>query len=224
MICVMQPYFAPYGGYFQLFAFSETFVLLDCVQFPRRGWVHRNQLPQQDGRAAWLTVPLQPAPRDATIDTLRLAADAGIRLANEARRFPSLEAGLQRGDSLAQAVVRPTQTGFVDYAETILRMIADRLGFSTPMIRSSRLEVPASFRGQDRILEIARRLGADSYLNPSGGRDLYDPADFAAAGVDLNFLQPYPGPTWSLLHRLMVEPAEAIAAEIRATPPQRAVA
>ena len=224
MICVMQPYFAPYGGYFQLFAFAETFVLLDCVQFPRRGWVHRNQLPLQDGRAAWLTVPLQPAERDVEISALRLASDASERLVAEARRFPSLEAGLQRGDPLAEAVVRPAQTAFVDYAETILRMICERLELPWRTVRSSSLEVPESFRGQARIIEIVRRLGADSYLNPSGGRDLYEPAGFAAAGIALNFLQPYSGPTWSLLHRLMVEPAEAIAAEIRATPPVRAAA
>jgi hypothetical protein len=43
-IAVMQPYFIPYAGYFRLFAASDLFVIYDCVQFPRRGWVQRNRL------------------------------------------------------------------------------------------------------------------------------------------------------------------------------------
>ena len=43
-MAIMQPYFIPYAGYFRLFAASDLFVIYDCVQFPRRGWVHRNKL------------------------------------------------------------------------------------------------------------------------------------------------------------------------------------
>jgi hypothetical protein len=44
-IAVMQPYFFPYAGYFRLLQAADHFVLLDCVQFPRRGRVHRTQVP-----------------------------------------------------------------------------------------------------------------------------------------------------------------------------------
>ena len=60
-IAVMQPYFVPHAGYFRLFAASDLFVVFDCVQFPRRGWVHRNRLPDAQGRARWLTLPLSKA-------------------------------------------------------------------------------------------------------------------------------------------------------------------
>ena len=46
----MQPYFVPYAGYFRLFAASDLFVIYDCVQFPRRGWVHRNKMFAADGQ------------------------------------------------------------------------------------------------------------------------------------------------------------------------------
>ena len=61
---VMQPYFFPYAGYFRLFAASDLFVIYDCVQFPRRGWVHRNLLPDASGSERWLTLPLEK-PRKA---------------------------------------------------------------------------------------------------------------------------------------------------------------
>ncbi len=64
------------------------------------------------------------------------------------------------------------------------------------------VELP-EFRGQDRILEIARRLGASRYVNASGGRELYDPAVFDAAGIELRFLADYAGPNASILQRML---------------------
>jgi hypothetical protein len=48
-VAIMQPYFIPYAGYFRLFAATDLFVIYDCVQFARRGWVHRNRLPDGAG-------------------------------------------------------------------------------------------------------------------------------------------------------------------------------
>jgi hypothetical protein len=61
-------------------------------------------------------------------------------------------------------------------------------------MRSSALDLPPSLRGQDRILEIARRLRARRYVNAPGGRSLYDAATFDGAGVELRFLPDYAGP------------------------------
>ena len=43
-VAIMQPYFIPYAGYFRLFTGADLFVVCDDVQFPRRGWLHRNKL------------------------------------------------------------------------------------------------------------------------------------------------------------------------------------
>src|SRR5437016_2188558 len=66
-VAIMQPYFLPYAGYFRLFAASDLFVIYDCVQFPRRGWVHRNRLTDARGLERWLTLPLEKAPQHVLI-------------------------------------------------------------------------------------------------------------------------------------------------------------
>lgn len=43
-VAIMQPYFLPYLGYFQLMAAVDVFVLFDNVQFIRRGHIHRNRI------------------------------------------------------------------------------------------------------------------------------------------------------------------------------------
>ena len=66
----------PYAGYFRLFAAADVFVAFDCVQFPRRGWVHRNRFAASHGGLDWLTLPLRKCGRDTRIDELRFADDA----------------------------------------------------------------------------------------------------------------------------------------------------
>ena len=54
-IAIMQPYFLPYAGYFRLFSHTDLFIIYDCVQFIRRGWIHRNRFPNNI-EAAYRTV------------------------------------------------------------------------------------------------------------------------------------------------------------------------
>lgn len=39
-LAIMQPYFLPYLGYFQLMARVSAFVLYDDVNFINRGWIN----------------------------------------------------------------------------------------------------------------------------------------------------------------------------------------
>jgi hypothetical protein len=212
-IAVMQPYFIPYAGYFRLFAASDLFVVYDCVQFPRRGWVHRNRLADRGGTERWLTLPLQKAPRDVLIRDLRFAPDGAALFARRLRPFPLLAAG---GDLAPVMEALHDARGLpVDYIVRLLERIVAYLGLPWRVMRSSALDLPPSLRGQDRILEIARRLGARRYVNASGGRSLYDAAAFEGAGVELRFLRDYPGPSVSILTRLLSEDRDALARDVR---------
>ena len=166
-VAIMQPYFIPYAGYFRLFAASDLFVIYDCVQFPRRGWVHRNRLLDAAGRECWLTLPLAKAPRDVRIRDLRFSADADRILEDRMRRIPLLAAPRQPEPEIVASLKNLAGTP-VDYLERLLRAIVTYLGLRWQIVRSSTLDVPDSVRGQDRIIEIARRLGAVRYVNAPG--------------------------------------------------------
>ena len=213
----MQPYFIPYAGYFRLFAASDLFVIYDCVQFPRRGWVHRNRLLDAAGRERWLTLPLAKAPRDVRIRDLRFSATR--------RRDP-------RGSDAADSAAGPTataragdrrvaagsqrNTGRLPRAPAARHRHLPRARDGRSCARA-RSEVPDSIRGQDRIIEIARRLGALRYVNAPGGRTLYEPRRFEAAGIELQFLDDYRGPWSSILQRVLEEDRQSLSDEIFAS-------
>src|SRR4051812_23161583 len=89
-IAIMQPYFFPYVGYYRLFAATDVFVIYDCVQFPRRGWVHRNLFTDANGSPRWITVPLLKASQSALIRELELASDGQARMLEQLRGVPAL--------------------------------------------------------------------------------------------------------------------------------------
>ena len=215
-VAIMQPYFLPYLGYFRLFAASDLFVIYDCVQFPRRGWVHRNRLLDASGAERWLTLPLERSPQQALIRDLRFAADVSGIFAGRLRPFPLIAAEPANAAPVI-AALRGIDGSPVDYIERLLESVAVYLGLPWKIVRSSTLGVPASYRGQDRILEIASRLGARRYVNAPGGRSLYDDGAFEAAGIELMFLPAYAGPTASILSRILHERREDLAREVRAT-------
>lgn len=179
----MQPYWIPYAGYFRLIAASDIFVVFDDVQFPRRGYVHRNKLLDRTGVPEWITLPLAKATRDAKINEVRFHDDARELLTQQQRRFPVVEEGFGVVEEAMRKLDRPVVELLVD----TLMLTANHLGLDTPMLLSSELG-ESTYRGQERILRIVKSLEGNRYLNASGGRELYEENAFAEEGVELDFL------------------------------------
>ena len=211
----MQPYFIPYAGYFRLFAAADLFVVYDCVQFPRRGWLHRNRLRDANGELRWLTLPLAKAERDVRIADLAYRSDAESELRAQAGRFSAFSALKIQHPNL-HALALTLDAPPARHLTELLCAISRLLGFEREMILSSTLDLDPALRGEARIVEICRTLGARAYVNAPGGRTLYAAESFETSGVALRFLSTYPGPTESIVERLAHAPAAAIAEEIEA--------
>ena len=212
----MQPYFFPYAGYFRLFAEVDEFVIFDDVQFPRRGRVHRTETRGSDGDVKWLTLPIVRAPQDTLIGDLEFAPDARAMLDARLARLPWMEQ--PRGPAHARFIehLRGPLPPFLDYLGRGLELVCDVLDIPFAVSRSSALDLDPAVRGQDRIIAIARALGATDYINAPGGVSLYDPTYFRERGIDLHFLAPSDGAYRYLLPSLLAEDPRAIAADVRA--------
>lgn len=193
-VAVMQPYFLPYLGYWQLLAAVDTFVVYDTVQFSSGGWINRNRV-RLDGRVRWLTVPLARAPHRTPIAGRSIADDPGWREAmlqrveQGSRSAPCRDQGLE----LLRTVLDGPDGDLADFLVRSIGVVAERLGIPTTVLRSSELGHPTGPTPQARVISLCRRLGADEYLNLSGGAGLYDPLAFGEHGIDLRFHVPGPG-------------------------------
>jgi WbqC-like protein family len=213
-IAVMQPYFFPYAGYFRLFASVDEFVIFDCVQFPRRGRVHRTEVPGPSGKIEWLTLPLAVQPRHVLIDRLTFATGARASFDQRLKRLTWVESAKGPAAEQVRAFLHAPLSSVIDYLENSVRLVAELLRLNIPIVRSSALKISPLVRGQDRVIAIAKALSAARYVNAPGGRALYDPQFFQLAGIELSFLTPYRGPYVHLLQSLMMEQPDDIRADV----------
>jgi hypothetical protein len=213
-VAVMQPYYFPYAGYFRLFDAADRFVLFDCVQFPRRGRVHRTEVIGPGGEVEWLTLPLAQQPRDTLIRDLAFAPDARRRMDRELARLPWIGgASGEVADRVRAHVYAPLES-VVDHLEDGLNLTASLLGLRGTALRSSTLRIDRELRGQDRVLEIVRQLGGRRYVNAPGGRHLYDHSAFTRAGVALEFLPDFHGEVFQMLPALLTRPVSSVRTDV----------
>lgn len=213
-IAIMQPYFIPYAGYFRLHAACDLLVLLDDVQYPRRGWVHRNRLRNHAGGVSWLSLPLAKGGRDTTrICDLHFRPQGSSEMRKQLRRFPLFAAPAADAAGLAEGI-DDLSGDVVSYLHGQLDRTSEILRLPLVWARSSQFGIESGLLGWERLAAIIRRAGGDTYVNAPGGRSLYDPADFKRMGIRLRFLAPHDGPSESILQRLHDEGAARIRAEI----------
>jgi hypothetical protein len=210
----MQPYFFPYAGYFRLLHAVDHFVIFDCVQFPRRGRVHRTQVPGPTGEVQWLTLPLARHCRDVLIRDLGFSADARAAFDRRLTRHRWLAEARGEAAGRLRAYLHSPFGTVIDYLEAGLKLVADILGLNPVLSRSSDLGLDPQLKSQQRVIAVVKAIGGTHYVNPPGGRGLYEASAFAQAGLKLSFLESYRGPYFHLLPALASQPA-AVAEDVR---------
>jgi hypothetical protein len=200
-IAIMQPYFIPYAGYFRLFCAADLFVIYDCVQFPRRSWLHRNQLYTQAKQLEWLTLPLQKQPMDTLIKNLAFRQTPPSEWLDMLNKFPTFKIIREKYADLFSTITDLNKTP-LNYIVDCLKKTCLILNLPFNVIFSHELDIPKDIKGQDRILAIAKHLQATDYINSPGGRSLYNESDFLHHNIKLHFLPEYKGDFHSIIQCL----------------------
>jgi hypothetical protein len=212
-IAIMQPYFIPYAGYFRLLCAADLFVIYDCVQFTRRGYVHRNQLQNTKGELSWLTLPLEKAAQDIKISELTFSSDAQLRMQEQMLKFPLFKTKNYTDSQLRTSIIDFSLTPSA-YIIHSLRQIAEALQLPFNIAYSSELRLPSDLKNEERIIAIAKHYKASTYVNSPGGKDLYDATNFKKHNIDLKFLTDYKGSYQSILQRVFSEDTADVRREI----------
>jgi len=193
-VAVMQPYLFPYIGYFQLINAVDSFVLLDDVNYIKKGWINRNRI-LINGAPYTFSLPLKKVSQNKRICDLDLADEFGSWVSQFAKKFRYAYSGAPACDEIGLFLQKMTlwdDVHLVDVLEKTLQALCARLQISTKFYRSSCIDYNPSFRGQDRIVEICLSLGATDYINMNGGRELYKTFAFKQKGLCLHFLEALP--------------------------------
>ncbi|MFN4991014.1 MAG: WbqC family protein [Akkermansiaceae bacterium] len=190
-IAIMQPYFLPYIGYFQLINAVDIFVLYDNIEFTKKGWINRNRY-LMNGEAKYFTIPLKKDSDFLDINQ-RVLSDTWpkekgkiLNKISEAYRNAPFHTSAMH---LVKEIFDFESVNLFDFNLNAIRKICALLDVSTPIVISSALETNRDFKKEKRVLDICQTLNASSYINPIGGVDLYDKFEFKANGIKLSFLK-----------------------------------
>jgi len=225
-LAVMQPYFFPYIGYYQLIAAVDLFIVYDNVKYTKKGWINRNRI-LQNGTDSFFSLPLKGASDSLKICERALAADF-----NRDKLLNRISGAYRRAPYFAQTF--PLVDQIVRYAETnlfrfLLHSIVrtcEYLSIGTQIRISSDIAVDHDLKNQNKVLALCKAVGADTYVNASGGVNLYSKETFREKGVDLKFVRSksfeytqYDDvfvPGLSIIDAMMFNPRQAVVAGITA--------
>ena len=202
-VAIMQPYFLPYIGYWQMMQAADEFIVYDDVQFSKGGWINRNRM-LLDGDAHTFSLPLRKGNLADKINARFLTdswAEARTALQSKFSHGYSKAPLYSQVMPIVERVLAADHVNLADFLTASLREVQSYLGITTPLLRSSGLTAGQGLRASERVLAICKARGARTYINAPGGRELYDKGEFRAHGIDLKFID-----TGDITYRQFNEP------------------
>lgn len=184
-LAVMQPYFFPYLGYYQLARSVDHFVFLDDAAFIKSGFINRNQI-LVGGQPFRFTIPVAEASQNRPIMAHQYTGQFRrflLQLRQEYAHAPFFASVFP----MIEALVLDADLNVARKNADSIRLVFDHLGLPLSCAPASQSGAGTA-RGQERILALCERHGATAYHNASGGKGLYDAAAFATRGIQLRFL------------------------------------
>ncbi|HHX8473849.1 MULTISPECIES: WbqC family protein [Vibrio] len=189
-IAIMQPYFLPYIGYWQLLASVDKFVVYDDIQYTKKGWINRNRYLSASGKVETFTIPIKKDSdyldvRERFISPTFLKERT--KLLNKIRESYRKSPNFNEGYQLFSDILLNEEDNLFLFILNSIEKIKLYLGIDTEIELSSSLD-NRNLKAQERVIDSCVKLGGKNYINPPGGRDLYNESDFQAQGLTLEFL------------------------------------
>lgn len=190
-VAIMQPYFFPYLGYFQLVQAVDDFVFYDDVMFIKKGWINRNRILMQ-GKEFLFTIPLEKQSQNKTIRESTIAWGPEfpgkfiVQLESAYKKAPQFNQVMP----LIRALFAEQPESMAELAGKSIELVWQYLGLEKRFHYSSELADNQADGRAERLIHITKSLGSSQYINALNGQSLYEKDFFASHGIELLFIKP----------------------------------
>ena len=183
-----QPYLFPYIGSWQLINYVDVFVISDSMQYINKGYINRNNI-LLNGKKHLFTLEAVGAKSETVINDVRVGNNAKKLLSTFHHAYTRAPEFDQVFPMIEQVLLNPERSlgKFVGYS---IQKVAQFLEMDTKFLYLSDLQGETNLKGQERTIDICKRVEADQFVNAIGGKELYDVDGFKREGIDLYFLRP----------------------------------
>ena len=191
-LAIMQPYFFPYIGYFQLIAAVDLFIVYDNIKYTKKGWINRNRI-LQNGNDTMFSLPLKKDSDFLDVCQRELAVDFDrAKMLNQIRGAYAKAPYFTQTFGLVERIIRFEENNLFRFLLHSINQTCEHLGIVTQIKASSELSIDHQLKGQDKVLALCAAIGAETYVNAVGGLQLYSRETFLGKAVDLRFIKSNP--------------------------------
>lgn len=191
-IGIMQPYFFPYIGYWQLINSVDVFVVYDDVNYIKNGWINRNNILLNKSKHL-ITLPLQGASSFSLINEIKIVSNSKIKQ----KLLKTVGTAYSKAPNFSSVfpIIEETVCHESEYISDAIfysiKEIIKYLKINTEIVLSSSLLTKNNdLTAQDKVINICKLLNGSQYINSIGGMELYNKDDFKQEGIDLKFIKP----------------------------------
>ena len=193
-VAIMQPYFFPYIGYFQLIQAADRFILFNDVQYIRHGWINRNRILKPGGGIQYILMPLAAHARETLIKDIAVADDANNKekVLRQIEHYKKTAPFYKDVRALLGDCFTTGECNITEMNAGYLKAVCDYIGINYKIEISSQMNFDYTqvHDAGEWALRMSEQLQATTYINPPGGKDLFDKAKFEQSNIRLQFLQP----------------------------------
>jgi len=192
-LAIMQPYFFPYIGYWQLIKAVDCYIIYDDVNFIKGGWITRNRI-LNNGLPSYLSLHTYKASSFVHINEVEIANDNVKKrklidtLKNNYGKAPYFELSFP----IIEKIILSSEVNLASFLFNSITEICKYLNIKTELKISSQLIKNTELSGQAKIIDICKRMRATHYYNAIGGQILYQKDEFDKNGIVLKFLSTRP--------------------------------
>ncbi len=185
----MQPYFFPYLGYWQLINTVDKYVIYDDVAYIKGGWISRNNI-LLGGNKHLITLPLDNPSSFRNINEIDITSNIKQR----EKILRTLDSAYKKAPyystviNLIEPLIMDCK-GIAELNAKAIEKICDYLKIDTEIVLSSSIIKNNELKGQDKVIDINKRLGSNIYINAIGGKELYSKDVFNKEHIELKFLK-----------------------------------
>ena len=190
-IGIMQPYFFPYIGYFQLMNAVDEFVVYDNIEFTKKGWINRNRI-LVNGLDAYITLPLKKDSDFLHIKQRYLAESWDNdktkmlnRITESYRKAPCFKDAFE----VIEGCILYNDNNLFNFIFNSLKQVNNYLGIHTKLLVSSTIDIDHALKSEEKVIAFSKAQNASTYINPIGGTALYNADIFKNKGLELRFLK-----------------------------------
>ena len=192
-IAIMQPYFFPYIGYWQLIHSVDCFVSFDEAQYIRHGWINRNRILKPNGGWQYILVPLNKHHATESIKNVQAHPNEQWRerIIRQLAHYKKYAGYFDEiNDLVIDSLNGISGQSIAAINFSIIKKVCAFLDVKKEFIASSEQNFDFKNVGDagEWALRIAEQMEATEYVNPVAGATLFDGEKFSASRIKLSFL------------------------------------